>query len=208
MRSAAMYILHWLMTWALVSSVSSSVPKSKLTPRSTSQSKMASASVVADGAHAVVQRRLAEALLVDAHGVDVLVIEDGVVHAHAALIEDAHDGLLLLHLRGQRATQLGLGGRQPGSVEVAHVRRIVLDLAALHPSLECLASPFVAEVLAPDGAVRHACLGHRGVQVQQAHQAWPLAAPVGRGQDRSALGLEAGQHVVAVLPDRLGHDDG
>ena len=54
---------------------------------------------VAHRAHFGHQRRLAQPLLEDSRGIDQLVVDDGVVHAHAALIEDAHDGLTMLHLR-------------------------------------------------------------------------------------------------------------
>jgi hypothetical protein len=53
---------------------------------------------VGDGAHSGDQGGLAEALFVDARGVQEFVVDDGVVHAHAALVEDAEDGLAV----GQR----------------------------------------------------------------------------------------------------------
>ena len=49
--------------------------------------------LVVDGQHFRVKGGLAEALLEDAGGVEQFVGDDGVVHAHAALVEDAHDAL-------------------------------------------------------------------------------------------------------------------
>ena len=51
---------------------------------------------VADCAHFGDECGLAEALFIDAGGVEELVVDDGVVHAHAALVEDAEDGLAVL----------------------------------------------------------------------------------------------------------------
>ena len=155
------------------------------------------------------ERRLAEALLVDAQRVQQLVVDDGVVHAHAAFVEDAHDGLVLLQLGGQGAPQLRL--RLAGSADRSRSRtwrRVVGDRATRAATASIArAGELVGEVLAPDRAVGDARLGQRGVQVEQPDEPGPLAAPVGDGQDRAAMGAQAGQHVVAVLPDGLGHDD-
>ena len=45
----------------------------------------------------------------------------------------------------------------------------------------------------------------RGIEVQHADQAGPFAAPVGDGEDGSAMGVEAVQDMMAILPDRLDH---
>jgi hypothetical protein len=64
----------------------------------------------------------------------------------------------------------------------------------------------VLEVLAPERGVFHARLGEGAVEVEHAHEAGPGAAPVGDGEDGSLVRDEAGQHMVRVLPDRLGDD--
>ena len=62
----------------------------------------------AGGEHFGVERRLAEALLEHAGGMQQFIGDDGVVHAHAAFVEDAHDGLVAPQFGGQaRAGFLG-----------------------------------------------------------------------------------------------------
>ena len=64
--------------------------------------------VVGDLRGFVVQGRLAEAFLEHAHRVEQFVLDDGVVHAHAAFVEDAHDRPLLAELFGQGLAELAL----------------------------------------------------------------------------------------------------
>ncbi len=162
--------------------------------------------LVAHQAHGRHQRRLTESLLVDAGGVEQLVVNDGVVHAHAALVEDAQDGFLALELRGQRFAQLTFRGGQAGGIEVAHVAGVVIDLALANPLADAAPEELVGEVFAPDGAVFDAGLGQRAVEVEHAHQAGPLPAPVGDGEDRATMVAQTGQHMMAVLPHRFGDD--
>ena len=53
----------------------------------------------------------------------------------------------------------------------------------------------------------HAGLGQARGEVEQADQPGELAAPVGDDEDRAAVGAQAGQDVVAVLPDGLDDDE-
>jgi hypothetical protein len=56
------------------------------------------------------QRRLAEALLEDAGRMQQFIRDDGVVHAHAAFVEDAHDRFALPQFVCQATPELlGLG---------------------------------------------------------------------------------------------------
>ena len=87
------------------------------------------------------------------------------------------------------------------------VRGVVLDLAGLEPERRPLRKNVVGEVLAPERAVVHARLGERAVEVEHADEAGPGAAPVGDGEDGAAVGGEAGEDMMAVLPDRLGDDE-
>ncbi len=57
--------------------------------------------VVANKAHSGNQRRLAESFLEDTQRIQELVVDDGVVHAHATFIEDAEDSLALEKFRGK-----------------------------------------------------------------------------------------------------------
>ena len=79
-------------------------------------------------------------------------------------------------------------------------------MPVLQPLAQAVLEEVVGEILAPERAVADAGLGERAVQVEHADQARPRAAPVGDGEDRAAMGEQAGQHVVAVLPDAFRHD--
>ena len=208
MRIAAMYSRSWSSTWSSVSSVAPSLPSRNSMPLPVSHWYAARASPVGHQAHLGDERGLAQALLEEARRVEVLVIDDGVVHAHAAFVEDTHDG----HPVGQLARQAAAGGGRVGvqtaHVQVTHMGRVVLDGARLDPRPDRLVRERVGQVVAPDGAVAAAHLGQRRVDVEHAHQPRPLAQPVGHGQDRASMSAQPGQHVMAVLPDRLGHDDG
>ena len=87
------------------------------------------------------------------------------------------------------------------------MRGVVLDAALGEPGPRALQEEVVRERLAPQRAVWLVRLGEAAVQVEHADEAGPLAAPVGDGQDRALVVDQAGQHVVRVLPDCLGHDD-
>ena len=91
---------------------------------------------VADRAHLGDQRRLAQPLLVDACGIQQLIVDDGVVHAHAALVEDAHDGLAMLELARQFCAQLRACCGQLALVERVTCERscVILPSRATHPA--------------------------------------------------------------------------
>ena len=132
MRSAAMYILHWLSSWPSVSSVASSPPVRNVIPARSSQARTACASSSPTCAHLGDERGLAEALLVDPGRVEQLVVDDRVVHPHAAFVEDADDRLLALQLSRERPRELDL--RAAADVaEGMHVARVVGQLAGLEP---------------------------------------------------------------------------
>ncbi len=163
--------------------------------------------VVLHGEHLRVEGRLAEALLEDTGLVDQLVGDDRVVHAHAALVEDTHDLLVVAELlRELGAELLGIGGDARLLVGL-HVRGGVRDGSGGQPRAEALKEGLVAEVVAPEGTVLHACLGQGAVEIEHADEPRPGAAPVGDGQDRALVGEQTLQEMVAILPDRLGNDD-
>ena len=82
----------------------------------------------------------------------------------------------------------------------------VRHAAGLEPLLEAGAELLGREILAPERRVLLAGLGQRAVEVEHADEARPLPGPVGAGEDRPLVRQQAGQHVVRVLPDRLGDD--
>ena len=107
---------------------------------------------------------------------------------------------------GESFAGLGGVGRNLALRQRLDVRRLVLDRAGLEPTAQALEEEVVREVFAPQRAVLDAGLGQAAVEVEHADQARPSAAPVGHGQDRALVRDKAGEDVVAVLPDRLGHD--
>ena len=88
-----------------------------------------------------------------------------------------------------------------------HVADIVLDGLAREPAAEVPEEELVCEIAAPERAVGDAGLGEGGVEVEHADEAGPLAAPVGDGEDRPAMRIEAGENVVGVLPDGFDDDE-
>ncbi len=162
--------------------------------------------VVADGEDFGVQGALGEPLLEDAQRVDALVIEDGVVHTHAALIEDADDRLALAKLRGDGNPELGFGAGGQGG-QIPDVRLVVHNGAGFEPFAQAAHEPVVREVHAPRGGVAPPHLGKTRVEIEESDETRPFAREVCDGKNRSAVGTETRQDVVAVLPDRLGNND-
>jgi hypothetical protein len=84
----------------------------------------------------------------------------------------------------------------------------MLGLAGFEPLGEIAFEEVVLEIFGPDGGVLDAGLGERAVEVEHADEAGPLAGPVGDGEDGGAVGGEAVEDVVGVLPDGFGDDEG
>ena len=93
MRRAAMYVLHCQSTWFSVSSVASSVPRWNFMPLVEQPLVDRARLGFAHLGGGVVEGRLGQPLLVHAGREEQFVGNDRVVHAHAALVEDAHDRL-------------------------------------------------------------------------------------------------------------------
>ena len=163
--------------------------------------------VRADGGHLGDQGALGQPFLVDTDRVEDLVVEDGVVHAHAALVEDPDDRLVALELGGERAAQLDLRAVRQGG-EVVDVAQVVVQLSGLEPGAQPVPGPRVGEVLAPQDRVAYAGLGQARREVEQPDETGELAAPVGHEQDRPGVGAQSCQDVVAVLPHGLDDDQG
>jgi hypothetical protein len=142
---------------------------------------------ILDLGRGVVERRLAQALLVDARGIEQMIGNDGVEHPHAALVEHPHDGLLTAKLIGQDGPQPPLGTRHLHLAQGDHVAPVMTQLARLQPALETAQKGRVLEVLGPQRGVLAPGLGQRAVEVEHAHQPRPLPRPVGDVEDRPAM---------------------
>jgi hypothetical protein len=153
----------------------------------------------------MVERRLAQALLEDAAGVQGVIGNDGVEHAHASLVEDAKNGLVAPQLGSQPLTEPGTLRGQLHILQRPCVRRVMRHPAGAQPLPQPVPEKGVRKILAPKARVPHARLGQRTIQVQHADQPRPLAAPVRHRQDRSAMSGQPGQHMMGILPYRLGH---
>ena len=133
--------------------------------------------------------------------------DDGVKHAHAAFIEDAEDGFLRAEAAAEVAAEaLVLGGEfQMG--EIADVGLIVGNAVGFEPLAEAVLEEGIGEGLAPERGVGDAGLGERGVEIQKADKAGPLAAPIRHGEDGAAVGGQSGQNMMRILPHGLGDDE-
>ena len=144
-------------------------------PRPSSQLRTACASASVTAGHGGHQGRLAEPFLINPGGIEQIILDDGVIHAHAALIEDAEDCLARLEIAGQRRAQLPLRSRQSRQIEFVHMAQIMFDRMFLQPLPQTAAEEFVLEILAPQGAEGSRRLVQAAIQIQHAHQAGPLA---------------------------------
>jgi len=162
--------------------------------------------VISDEAHPGDQRGLAEPFLEDTERIQQLIVDDGVVHAHAAFIEDAENRLVLEEPCRELFPGALRGCGKRARVKVAHVREIVGDASLPDPFLQARSEIFVSEVFAPQSVERDARLDQRAIQIEQPDQARPLAGPVGNGENGPAMAAHAGQHVMRVLPRGGGED--
>src|SRR5271157_6592733 len=157
--------------------------------------------------HLRIQRGLAESLLKQSNRVEYLVGNNGVVHPHAAFIEYAQDGAFLQDRGCHVAARLFCGRSNLQRAEWVHLTLIVADGLPLQPALKPVEEILIAKIFAPQSLIRNASLGQGTIEIQHADQAGPLPTPIGDGQDRAAMMPEAGEHVMAVLPDRFRNDD-
>ena len=169
--------------------------------------RTARASASGRALHLGIQSRLAEPLLEHARGMQQLVGNDGVVHAHAAFVEHAQDGLVALQAR--RPASRRSASASAGNLELRqrlHVAGVVHQMVRRSSQrFSPLQKEIVGEIFAPQRVVVHAGLGQRSVEIEHADQAGPFAAPVGDGQDRALMRIQPVQHMMTVLPDGLHH---
>ena len=162
--------------------------------------------VIADVLHRGIEGGLAEPLLEAAGGVQQVIRDDRVEHAHAAFIEDAEDGFAGAEATREVAAGLLVIGGQFQQRQIANVGLIMRDFSARQPLAQTGLEKGVGEGLAPQCGVAHAGLCERGVKVQHADESRPLAAPVRHREDRAAVRGQSGQHMMRILPDSLGND--
>jgi hypothetical protein len=129
---------------------------------------------LAHSAHLGHQRGLAEALLEDAGWVEQFVVDDRVVHPHAAFVEDAHDGFAMLQFSSEAGAEFRGFGGQFRKIERFYVRNVVGDFARAQPLVESRGEIRVGELPAPDGRERCARFDERSVEIEQADEARPL----------------------------------
>ena len=84
--------------------------------------------------HAGAHIRLRETLLVNAGRVQEGIGGDRVLHPHAPLIEDAHEGLLVLELGGERPDQFYLAVRDGCLPSIMDMIEILRHGTGLKPS--------------------------------------------------------------------------
>ena len=154
--------------------------------------------------HSSDERRLAQALLIDAYLIEQVVFYDGVVHSHAAFIENAKNRFAVLEFVGQRFAKFGLRLGQRREVQLAHVAFIVRHLLFFQPLADFAPEALIRKVFGPNRAEADSRFMQTGIKVQHSHKAWPLARQVRHSQNRTAMAHQARKNVVAILPYGFG----
>src|SRR5262249_19612976 len=114
-----------------------------------------------------------------------LIGNDRVEHAHAAFVEDTHDGLALLEIAPKTPSEFFVGRGQFHQSQILNMALVVADVPSVKPFTKAGLEESIVKLLAPKGAVVDTSLGHGAVEVQHADQARPSSAPVGDSQDRA-----------------------
>ncbi len=120
---------------------------------------------VGDLRGAVVEGGLREALFVDAGLEEEFVGDDGVIHTHAALVEDAHNGFPAAKIVGDFFGDRAGLGRDAGFGERLDVSGLVRRDAGGEPGLQAGEKIVVGEIVAPERGVFHAGFGERAVEI-------------------------------------------
>jgi hypothetical protein len=156
----------------------------------------------------IIQSRLGETLLVHSALEKQFVGNDGVVHAHAPLVEHPQNGFFATEaVRDVRSNPLGLL-RNRCRVKRLYVIDGMFHFSMVEPGFKTGNEPFFAEILAPQGAVDDSGFGHGAIKIQHSHQTRPGSGPVGHGEDGGAVRNQPVQNVMGILPNRLRHDQG
>src|SRR5690606_38621604 len=112
---------------------------------------------------------------------------NGVVHAHAAFVKNAHDGLGSTEPTCKRTADIFVCRRDFHEVKGCDMSKVVLNSPFLQPFAKAAVEKIVPEIHAPQGTEGNARLCKRAVKVEHAHQTRPLTAPVGYRKDRSLM---------------------
>ena len=133
---------------------------------------------------------------------------DGVIHAHAAFVENAHDGAPVTQIGGDGGCHTRQLGRHGGGLKPVQVAQIMANAPRREPPAQMGAEPIILEIDAPKAGEFHPSLDQRAIEIEQPHQPRPGARPVRNRQDRPLVGNQTGQNVLRILPHGLGHDQG
>ena len=147
-------------------------------------------------------------LLVDANGIEQFIGDDGVVHAHASLVEYPHDGFITFELAPKFSAQSFRGRRKLRRCERSNVAGIMDYRFAIQPAAKSLEEVVVLKIRTPKSAVFDSRLGHRCIQIEHPDQPRPLPRPVRDRKDGPTMRHKARKDVMAVLPDGLDYDQG
>jgi len=157
--------------------------------------------LIRDVAHGREEGGLAQPFLEYAGGVEQFVRYDGVVHSHATLVEHAENCFLLLESARCRFAKLFVCQWQLEHREVPDVALVVGNNPLAQPLAKAVSEEAIGEILAPKGAIAHSHFSERAVEIQHPDQPGPSATPVGDCKNRSLVSEEAGEQMLAILPD-------
>ena len=85
---------------------------------------------------------------------------------------------------------------------------VVIEWSALEPGLKPVEEEMILEIHAPQRVERLARLAQGSVEIEQPHQARPLPAPIGDGEDWPPVMQQPRHQMLAILPDRFHHHQG
>src|SRR5690606_8236759 len=112
---------------------------------------------------------------------------NGVVHAHATFVKNAHDSFLLAESTCKRTADIFVCRGDFHEVKGCDMPKVVLNGSFLQPFAKAAVEKIVPEIHAPQGTEGDTCLCKRAIEVEHAYQTRPLTTPVGYGKDRSLV---------------------
>ncbi len=133
--------------------------------------------------------------------------DDRVIHPHAALIEHTQNRGTLPQSVGNTAPDLLSLRRNRELLERPHMRRVMLEPLTRQPLLQPAQKVLVRELAAPQRVIRDPGLRETPIQIEQPYQTRPLPAPIRHRQNRTPVPVQPRQHVMAVLPNSLHHNN-
>ena len=131
----------------------------------------------------VKQGALAEPLLEHAGGMEEMVGDDGVVHPHAALVENTHQRLAAAQVGRDAGADLRQLGRHFYLGHRDRMAGVVVHLAGVEPGLEMAVEAGAGKIVGPQRGIGHARLGERAIEIEHPDQPRPLPRPVRHRED-------------------------